>query len=110
MLHTNDVDNLYNNINYIEVEFYYDKYYPDASIEPLKLVMGTDARELLEAIIADCEAGRMVQDYGYYEIYSPNSPSVGFIRINVAGGGDIAIDIRESAVLTCGWLKDHPAE
>ena len=110
VLHTNDVDNLYNNINYIEVEFYYDKYYPDASIEPLKLVMGTDARELLEAIIADCEAGRMVQDYGYYEIYSPNSPSVGFIRINVAGGGDIAIDIRESAVLTCGWLKDHPAE
>ena len=110
VLHTNDVENLINKVNYIEVELYYDKFYNDTAIEPFEIVVGADARALLEAIVADCEAGRMVQDYGYYEIYFDNSPTIGYIRINVGGDGDIAIDIRESAVLTCGWLKDHLAE
>jgi hypothetical protein len=110
VLHTNDVENLVKKVNYIEVELYYDKFYNDTAIEPFEIVVGADARALLEAIVADCEAGRMVQDYGYYESYFDNSPTIGFIRINVGGDGDVAIDIRESAVLSCGWLKDHLAE
>jgi hypothetical protein len=104
------MENLINKVNYIEVELYYDKFYNDTAIEPFEIVVGDDARALLEAIVADCEAGRMVQDYGYYEGYFDNSPTIGYIRINVGGDGDVAIDIRESAVLTCGWLKDHLAE
>ena len=77
VLQTDDINHLVNNVNYIEVEFYYDKFYDDTTMEPTKLVTGDNARALLEAIIADCEAGRMVQDHEYYDTFSDEPSTIG---------------------------------
>ena len=89
------------------METYFDKYYNDTSIEPLELVTGADARELLEAVIADCEAGRMVQDFDYHLAASADHLQMANLRINVAGSGDFGIEVWENAVLTCKWLKEN---
>ena len=107
VLQTDNVEKLLDNVNFIEVETYFDKYYNDTSIDPLELVTGADARELLEAVIADCEAGRMVQDFDYHLAASADHLQMANLCINVAGSGDFRIEVWENAVLTCKWLKEN---
>ena len=106
-MQTDNVEKLLDNVNFIEVETYFDKYYNDIGIAPMELVTGADARELLEAVIADCEAGRMVQDFDYHRTVSAEHGHMAYLRINVAGSGDFMIEVWEDAVLTCKWLKEN---
>ena len=62
---------------------------------------------LLEAVTADCEAGRMVQDFDYHRTVSAEHGHMAYLRINVAGSGDFMIEVWEDAVLTCKWLKEN---
>ncbi len=110
VLETDDIDHLANNVDYIEVEFYYDKFYDDTTMEPTKLVTGDNARALLEAIIADCEAGQMIQDHNYYDAFSAEPSPIGYIHINMAGDDDIRINVWMDNANTYGWLTDHLSE
>ena len=110
VLQTDDVENFVNNVNYIEVEYYFDKFYGDTSMESFKLVTGAEARELMDAIIADCQSERMNQDYNYYNIHSDETAPIGFVRINVAGSGDLTLNIWQESIQTCNWLQNHLAQ
>ena len=106
VLQTDDVANFIDNVNYIEVECYSDKYYGDTAIEPSALVVGADARDLIDAIIADCEAGRMIQDYNYYS-FASEPYAIGYIRIDSAGGKEAVINVWTNNISTYGWLTEH---
>ena len=107
VLQTDDVANFIDNVNYIEVECYSDKYYGDTAIEPSALVVGADARDLIDAIIADCEAGRMIQDYNYYDSFASEPYAIGYIRIDSAGGKEAVINVWTNNISTYGWLTEH---
>ena len=107
---TDDVDGIAERMEFIELEFYYDKYYSDVAIKPLAVVEGEAALELLEAMIADCEAGHMVQDQNYYNRYSSEPSPIGYIRIHMAGGSTLGIEVWQEAVHTCYWVLTNPGE
>ena len=64
----------------------------------------------MDAIIADCQSERMNQDYNYYNIHSDETAPIGFIRINVAGSGDLVLNIWQESIQTCNWLQNHLAQ
>lgn len=106
VLRTNDMDSLVDNINYIEVESYHDKYYNGSDMETSKLVTGDDARELVKAIIADCEAGRMIQDHNYYDQFANGLP-IGYIRIHLEDGDGFSLNVWENNLNTYNWLMEY---
>ena len=70
-------------------------------------LFNTTDTDMLEAVIADCEAGRMVQEFDYHRTVSAEHGHMAYLRINVAGSGDFSIEVWENAVLTCKWLKEN---
>ena len=110
VLNTDDVAGFKDSVNFIEVEFYYDKFYDDTAIEPFKLVTGDDARELIDAIVTDCEAGRMIQDYNYYNEFSGEPAPIAYIRFDLPDNRAVVIDVWQEAVNTYTWLLDNLGE
>lgn len=98
VLQTDDVAAYAEKVSYILVERYKED-----------IIMGEEARGLLNAIIADCEAGRMIQDWNYYNMYS-DVQVLGYIRISTPGGYDLHLTLWESATETCEWLQTHRSQ
>ena len=108
VLHTEDVAGFADRVKYVELENYSDKYYPDTSIEPFQLVEEREEiRDLVDAIIADCEAGRMIQDHEYYSTFFAYDHTYGYINFHMENGTNLVLNVWTSNVSTHLWLQEH---
>ena len=99
-------------LGYTDWEAYLDSK-PTVQVEN-KTFTGDEARELLEAIKADCEAGNMTQDWVYHDAYGKESYT--WVYLDRAFD-DIdgyyygtELTVYEDAVNTVAWLKEREAE
>ena len=93
VLDTQDVSTLWETVNYITV----DKHSTDNTV-----FVREEAQSLLDAIIADCEAGLMNQDWNYH-----TDDTWGYLILEKAGDRDVSVLVWNSAVNTVTWLKEH---
>lgn len=93
VLDTQDVSTLWETVNYITV----DKHSTDNTV-----FVREEAQSLLVAIIADCEAGLMNQDWNYH-----TDDTWGYLILEKAGDRDVSVLVWNSAVNTVTWLKEH---
>ena len=101
VLHTDDPEALKEKLNYIALDAYTGSY---------RIVTGKAAQELLDAIIADCEAGLMNQDWNYHNLYDPTKDdSWGYVTLAFPGKQDLYINIWNSAKNTIAWLEAYAA-
>ena len=108
VLHTEDVAGFADRVKYVELENYSDKYYPDTAIEPFQLVEEREKiRDLVDAIIADCEAGRMIQDHEYYSTFSADNHTYGYINFHMENGTNLVLNVWTSNVSTYLWMQEH---
>ena len=108
VLHTEDVAGFADRVKYVELENYSDKYYPDTAIEPFQLVEEREKiRDLVDAIIADCEAGRMIQDHEYYSSFSDEPYSIGYINIHLTNDTALCLSLWKDNTSTYNWLQDN---
>ena len=99
-------------LGYTDWEAYLDSK-PTVQVEN-KTFTGDEARELLEAIKTDCEAGNMTQDWVYHDAYGMDS----YTWIYLDGSFDdtdgyyygTELTVYEDAVNTVAWLKEREAE
>lgn len=75
---------------------------PSVTVEGNKLV-GEPVRELLQAILADCEAGTMAQDTRYHD-YNKDW-IITWVGIRLPGGTNRDVRIYSGAENTVAWLK-----
>ena len=102
VLNTDDLEALKENLNYIVLDSYA---VPSDHIES-----GEDAKELLEAIIADCEAGHMNQDWNYHHMYAASSDKAdpwGYMTLHFLRQQEIHLEIWYGAENTIAWLQAH---
>ena len=114
VLQTDDVAGFIDRVKYVEVESYADKYYPDNAIEPFQLVEREEQiQALIDAIVADCDAGRMIQDHEYYDTYdangvlASNDNPIGYINFHMEEGYNLFISVWESNESTYTWLREN---
>lgn len=108
VLHTEDVAGFADRVKYVELENYSDKYYPDTAIEPFQLVEEPEEiRDLVDAIIADCEAGRMIQDHEYYSTFFADDHTYGYINFHMENGTNLVLNVWTSNVSTYLWMQEH---
>ena len=108
VLHTEDVAGFADRVKYVELENYSDKYYPDTAIEPFQLVEEREEiRDLVDAIIADCEAGRMIQDHEYYSTFFAYDHTYGYINFHMENGTNLVLNVWTSNVSTYLWMQEH---
>ena len=108
VLGANDVAEFAQRVKYIEIENYNDKYYPDTAIEPFQLLeTEEEIRSLLDAIFADCEAGRMIQDLEYYSSFSDEPYSIGYINIHLTNDTNLCLSLWKDNISTYNWLQDN---
>ena len=99
-------------LGYADWEAYLDSK-PTVQVEN-KTFTGDEARELLEAIKADCDAGNMTQDWAYHDAYGKGS----YTWVYLDGAFDdidgyyygTELTVYEDAVNTVAWLKEREAE
>lgn len=73
-----------------------------------KAFTGEEARQLLEAIKADCEAGTMAQDWAYHDVYGVSSYTWVYIDdFNETDDSFCELTIFEDAVNTVNWLGER---
>ena len=77
------------------------------SVKQDGVVTGKAARELLEAIIADCEAGTMAQS-GIYHKDNMSLKVVTWVEIHTKDGYYESLAIFNDSENTIAWLKEHP--
>ena len=100
VLQTDDLSTLAENIDYITVEVFPDDRY---------VFTNEEALALLDAVIADCRAGIMCQDYYYQYVYR-DTDQWGYLSFEKSGNQDVYICLWADAENTIAWLKDHGVE
>ena len=103
VLQTGDVAALSDRLNHIVVDFHDGRNW--------FTLVGEDALGLLDAIIADCEAGNMVMDGGYRYTQSDEAFMNGDITISFMNPDqDIFLPLWSSQENTLAWLKEYGIE
>ena len=98
VLRSDNIDSLKDVIDYIDVHWYDDSTNFG--------IVGTETKGLLDAIIADCEAGNMVQDWAYHEGHH-SEEIVAYLSVEGPGRMNVTINVWASAINTIQWLKEH---
>lgn len=98
VLRSDNIESLKDVIDYIDVHWYDDSTNFG--------IVGAETKGLLDAVIADCEAGNMVQDWEYHEGYH-SEEIVAYLSVEGPGRMNVTINVWASAINTIQWLKEH---
>ena len=94
---TDDVDALLRSVDYIDVVTTSD------TGSDSHVFLGEDADSFLQAVLADCEAGTMAQNW----ISNQDSENLGWVQINLSQNSACHLDLWSSAENTVAWMKEH---